>query len=138
MLGRLLGASFRVISENSIKVKIPSDEEAGIKKLSLKSEDEEAAAVVVAAFEVLPAEPQLITITDVRPDKGISGDLVTVYGINFTEDARVSIGNTEVTKVTFVDNAQINIMIPRGMASAMTKLNVKTHQGTASTQFRIL
>jgi hypothetical protein len=141
LLARLLGTSFRVVTENLIKVKISSNEEPGIKKLSLKSEEEEgedAAAAVVATFEVLPAEPSLIKITEVRPDKGISGDLITVYGINLTEDAKVSIGNTEVTKVTFVDNAQINIMIPPGMASAMTTLNVKTDQGTASTQFRIL
>jgi hypothetical protein len=141
LLGRLLGTSFRVINENLIKVKIPSDEGPGPKKLSLVSEEdegEEAATVVVATFEVLPAEPSLITITEVRPDKGISGDLITVYGINFTEDVVVTIGDTQVTKVTFVDNSQINIMIPAGMASVITKLNVKTDQGSAFTQFRIL
>jgi hypothetical protein len=145
LLGRLLGTSFRVINENLIKVKISPNEKPGTKKLSLASEgkeEEEGQAATVTAtttFEVLPAEPRLITITEVRPDKGISGDLVTVYGINFTEEAKVSIGDREVTKVTFVDNTQINIMIPPGMASAMTTLNVKTDQEPASSiPFRIL
>ena len=147
LLGRLLGTSFRVINENLIKIKIASDEVPGIKKLSLISEkveeeeDNEAseeANALEATFEVLPIEPSLITISEVRPDKGLPGDLITVYGINFTEDAIVTIGNTQVTKVTFVDNSQINIMIPASITSAMTTLNVKTDQGTASIQFRIL
>ena len=54
LLARLLGTSFRVISENLIKVKIPSDEEAGTKKLSLKAEDEDE---VVATFVVLLSKP---------------------------------------------------------------------------------
>jgi hypothetical protein len=144
VLARLLEISFRVINENLIKVKISPNEKPGNKKLllSLASEgeegEEEASTVVTTIFEVLPPEPSLIRITDVRPDKGISGDLITIYGINFTEDVKVSIGATEVTKVTFVDNTQINIMIPPGMAPAMTQLNVKTDQETASIPFRIL
>jgi len=131
--------SFRIIHENLIKVKLPPDEEPGTKKLSLKSDDEEEDGEVVATFEVLPVEPLSITITEIRPDKGLPGDLITVYGINFTEDARVSIGNIEVTTITFVDKAQINIMIPSGVSSGMTSLTVKTdNQGTASKQFRIL
>jgi hypothetical protein len=101
-------------------------------------EQEQEQEAYMATFEVVPSEPRLITITEVRPDKGISGDLITVYGINFTEDARVSIGNAEITKVTFVDSTQINIMIPPGIPSAITELKVKTDQGTASIQFRIL
>jgi hypothetical protein len=145
VLARLLETSFRVINENLIKLRISPNEEPGNKKLSLASErqegDEEAeaaAAVVTTIFYVLRPEPSLIRITEVRPDKGISGDLITIYGINFTEEVKVSIGDTEVTKVTFVDNSQINIMIPSGMASAMTTLNVKTGQETASIPFRIL
>jgi hypothetical protein len=136
LLGRLLGTSFRVISENLIKVKISPNEVPGIKTLSLAAEEQEEA--FMATFEVVPSVPRLITITEVRPDKGVSGDLITVYGINFTENARVSIGNAEITKVTFVDSAQINIMIPPGIPSAITELKVKTDQGTASIQFRIL
>jgi hypothetical protein len=142
LLGRLLGTSFRVINENLIKVKISPKEERGTKILSLASEGGEGeggvAAEVTTKFDVLPVEPRLITITEVRPDKGISGDLITVYGINFSEDARVSIADTPVEKVTFVDNTQINIMIPRDMTPATTTLNVTTDQGTASKQFRIL
>jgi hypothetical protein len=139
LLGRLLGTSFRVITENLIKVKIFPNEVPGIKTLSLAAEEQEQEQeAYMATFEVVPSEPRLITITEVRPDKGISGDLITVYGINFTEDARVSIGNAEITKVTFVDSTQINIMIPPGIPSAITELKVKTDQGTASIQFRIL
>jgi len=149
LLGRLVGGSFRTITESLIKVKIPPDEKPGTnKKLSLISEEEEegggrggvvdAAAPIIATFEVLPVEPSLMTITEIRPDKGISGDLIAVYGINFTEQAKVSIGDTEVTKVTFVDNTQINIMIPPDLAPAATTLNVKIDQETASKPFRIL
>jgi hypothetical protein len=143
VLARSLGTSFRVINENLIKLRISPNEEPGIKKLSLASErqegeEEEAASVVTTTFEVLRPEPSLIRITEVRPYKGFSGDLITIYGINFIEDVKVSIGDTEVTKVTFVDNTQINIMIPPDMASVLTTLNVKTDQETASIPFRIL
>jgi hypothetical protein len=144
LLGRLLGTSFRVINENLIKVKIPPDEEPGIKSLSLASEEEEKGGggeeepLVVATFEVLPAEPQLITITEIRPDKGIPDDLITIMGINFTEDARVTIGDRNIERITFVDNSQINIMIPLGLTPGTTMLAVSTDQGTASRQFRIL
>jgi hypothetical protein len=131
--------SIRIIQENLIKVKIPPDVEPGIKKLSLKSDDEGQKEEVAATFEVLPVEPGSIKITEVRPDKGITGDLVTLYGINFNESARVSIGNIEVTKLSFVDNAQINIMIPPGLPSGTTTtLTVRTDQGTASKVFRVL
>jgi hypothetical protein len=147
LLARLLGTSFRVINENLIKVKISPTEESGEKELSLALEIAEgggggggdgASAAVTKKFKVLPAEPRLITISEVRPDRGISGDLITVYGMNFTEDVIVTIGNTPVDKVTFVDNTQINIMIPLNMTPATIKLNVRNDLGTDSKQFRIL
>jgi hypothetical protein len=147
LLGRLLGTSFRVINENLIKVKISPNEVSGDKELSLALEEgatggggggDGAAAAVKRTFKVLPADPRLLTISEVRPDRGISGDLITVYGINFTEDVIVTIGNTPVEKVTFVDNAQINIMIPPNMTPATATLNVRNDLGTDSKQFRIL
>jgi hypothetical protein len=148
LLGRLLGTSFRVINENLIKVKISPNEVSGDKELSLALEEgatgggggggDGAAAAVKKTFKVLPADPRLLTITEVRPDRGISGDLISVYGINFTEDVIVTIGNTPVEKVTFVDNAQINIMIPPNMTPATTTLDVRNDLGTDSKQFRIL
>ncbi len=146
-MGRLVGGSFRIINEHLIKVKIPPDEKPETqKKLSLSSEEGQgtgedasaAATPIIATFDILPVEPSLISITEIRPDKGISGDLIAVYGINFTEQAKVSIGTTEVTKVTFVDNTQLNIMIPPCMASAIKTLNIKIDQETASKPFRIL
>jgi IPT/TIG domain-containing protein len=65
--------------------------------------------------------------------------LITVYGINFTEPAKISMGNIEVTRLNVVDNAQINIMIPPGLPSGTTTtLTVRTDQGTASKEFRVL
>lgn len=131
--------SIRIIQENLIKVKIPPDEEPGVKKLSLKSDEEGQKEEVAATFEVLSVEPASIKITELRPDRGIIGDLITVYGINFTEPAKISIGNIEVTRLNVVDNAQINIMIPPGLPSGTTTtLTVRTDQGTASKQFRVL
>ena len=138
--GRKIGdTSIRTINENLIKVKIPPDEEPGIKKLSLKTDEEEQKDELAATFEVLPVEPGSIKITEVRPDNGITGDLITVYGINFTDPVKVSIGDVEVTKLNFVDNAQINIMIPPSLPSGTTTtLTVRTDQGIASKQFRVL
>ena len=136
---KLDDASVRVIQDNLIKIRIPPDEQPGPKKLSLKSDAEGQQEEVGATFEVLPAEPGSMKITEIRPEKGITGDLITVYGINFDESAKVSIGNIEVTKLNFVDNAQINIMIPPGLASGTTpSLTVSTDQGTDSKPFRVL
>ena len=130
--------SVRTINENLIKIKVPPDEEPGPKKLSLNSDNEDPTNEIVTTFEVLSTAPLPITISEIRPDKGMSGDLITIYGINFAEDARVSIANVEATTSTFVDKTQINIMIPVGISTGTTLLTVKTDQGTATKPFRVL
>ncbi len=92
--------SFRIIDENLLKIKIPSNETAGIKKLSLRSEDQEEDMLIT--FEVLPSETPKIRITEIRPNVGESGDLITIYGINFTDDVKVNIGGIDATSVTLL------------------------------------
>lgn len=127
-------SSFRVIDENLLKIKIPPNETAGIKKLSLKADEEE---VMEITFEVLPSEAPQIRIIEVRPDAGESGDLITIYGINFTDDVTVSIGGIDAENITFVDRAQINVMIPDDLQSGPTTITVRNDTGTASKEFVI-
>jgi hypothetical protein len=147
LLERLLGTSFRVIAENLIKVKIPPDEKEGTKILSLKLEDGEGEGEeVITTFDVLLIEPSSIRITEIRPDKGITpGDVIAVFGINLSEPLEVSVSVTTiddevVTKkvhVTFVNNSQINIMIPEDTPVGKAKLTVKADQKTTFKEFII-
>jgi hypothetical protein len=127
--------SVRIINENLLKIKIPPNETAGIKKLSLKAEEEEDSMLIT--FEVLPSETPQIRITEVRPKAGKIGELITIYGINFTNDVTVNIGGIEPTTVTFVDRAQVNVMIPGGLPTGATTITVRNPNGTASERFMI-
>jgi hypothetical protein len=126
--------SVRVINENLLKVKIPPGETAGIKKLSLKEEEEED---MLITFEVLPSETPQIRITEVRPKASKIGDLISIYGINFTKDVTVNVGGENAT-ATFVDRAQVNVMIPGGLPAGPTTITVKNPKGTASERFMIV
>jgi hypothetical protein len=127
--------SLRVIDENLLKIKIPPNETAGIKKLSLKADEEEV--IEEFTFRVLSSEPPQIRITEVRPDAAESGDLITIYGINLTDDVRVRIGGTDADIVTFVDRAQVNVMVPDDLQSGATTITVTNALGTASKEFMI-
>jgi len=128
--------SVRIINENLLKVKIPPNETAGIKKLSLKEEEEEEEGMLIT-FEVLPSETPQIRITEVRPEAGKIGDVITIYGINFTEDVTVNIGGRNATTLTFVDRTQVNILIPGGLTAGATRITVTNQKGTASKRFII-
>jgi hypothetical protein len=123
--------AFRIIDENLLKIKIPPDERAGIKKLSIKAEEEDAEDFSIT-FEVLPSEPSQIKITEVRPEAGKSDDLITIYGINFTDDVKVNIGGIDAATVTFIDRAQVNVMIPRNLPAGATTLTVRNEKWTSS------
>ena len=126
--------SVRVIDENLLKIKIPPNETAGAKKLSLKAEEEED---ILIKFEVLPSETPQITITEIRPEAGESGDLITIYGINFTGDVKVNIGGIDATSLTVVDRSQVNVMIPDGMQAGAVTITVRNEKGTASIPYVI-
>jgi Pvc16 N-terminal domain/IPT/TIG domain len=126
--------SFRVIDENLLKIKIPPNETAGIKKLSLKADKEED---MLITFEVLPSEIPRIRITEIRPEAAESGDLITIYGINFTDDVKVNIGGIDARSMTVVDRAQVNVMIPEDVPTGATTITVRNEKGTASKQFVI-
>jgi hypothetical protein len=140
--------SIRVISENLIKIKIPPDLKPGVKKLSIKAESageedagkQQTEEELVATFQVLPIEATPIRITEIRPSQGKVGDIVTVYGINFTKDVKALIGNKDVLKMTFVDNSQINVMVPDGLLPGQTTILTvkKSDQDTDSKQFKVV
>ena len=125
--------SVRIIDENLLKIKIPPNETAGTKKLSLRADEEEEELII--KFEVLPSET--LRITEVRPEAGEPGDLITIYGINFTDDLKVNVGNIDATSMTFVDRAHVNVMIPENLPAGLTTITVRNEKGTASKQFVI-
>lgn len=126
---------YRIIDENLIKIKIPTDEKPGIKELSLKSDDQDLNVLIIV--EVLASKLPDIQITEIRPESGKSNDLITIYGINFTDDLKVKIGDKEASTLTFVDRAQINVMIPRNLPAGTTTITVRNDTGIASKQFMI-
>jgi len=136
-----------VINENQIKIRTPSDIAPGQKKVYLKfittegagqnddSDDEE----MFATFNVLPVEPNPIKISDIRPPQGIIGDIITVFGINFTKDCKINMGPIIVSKATFVDSSQINFVIPDGLEPGIINLTIKKSDLDLDTkQFRIV
>jgi len=141
-----------VINENQIKIRIPSDIAPGEKKVYLKfiateeeeeegggHNDDDSDEEMFATFNVLPVEPNPIKISDIRPIQGIIGDIITVFGINFTKDCKINIGPNIVSKTTFVDSSQINFVIPDGLEMGIINLTVKKSDLDLDTkQFRIV
>jgi len=141
-----------VINENQIKIRIPSDIAPGEKKVYLKfiateeeeeegggHNDDDSDEEMFATFNVLPVEPNPIKISDIRPIQGIIGDIITVFGINFTKDCKINIGPNIVSKTTFVDSSQINFVIPDGLGMGIINLTVKKSDLDLDTkQFRIV
>ncbi len=119
--------SIRVINENMVKIKIPSNLSPGVKKISLKIRKigEEEEEELFGTFRVVSADPNSSRITEIRPNQGKSGDIITIFGINFTNDLNITIGDNNVPKKTFVDNSQINIVIPDPLLPGLTTLTIK-------------
>ena len=121
--------SIVVVNENLIKVKIPSNSKPGISRISLKAErdgdGEDIEEEIFATFHILPTEPNPIEIIDIRPNQGKVGDIITLFGINFTKDSKVTIGIKDVSKATYVDSSQINIIIPDGLLPGIVILMIK-------------
>lgn len=129
--------SIRILNENTIKIKIPADIKPGVKQISLK--DGEKDDEVLGTFQVMPAEPNSLRLTEIRPNQGKIGDIITIFGINFTNDVKITIGAQNVLKKTFVDTFQINIIIPDNLLPGLTTLAIKKSDNDIdSRQFKIL
>ena len=133
-------SSLSVVDENFIRVKVPIDETPGTKHLSIHYEDttEEFGRDFEVQLLTDAEAAHAIKISELRPQKGAPGDLISVIGANFSEDISVTIGGMRAAAITFVDNAQINIMIPQNMKAGAKPITVKRGGSTYTVPLTIL
>lgn len=78
----------------------------------------------------IPETPQEgLSINLISPVRGIPGDTVTIYGVNFTSEVEVAFGNYLAT-ILKVNNYEITVIVPEGVESNTT-VSV-SHQGKKS------
>ena len=124
--------SFVVVNENTIKVHVPKNIPAGVKQLAIDIDGN----TIHSQFQVVPASPVSPQITEIKPSSGLAGDMVSIFGVNFYEDAKVTV-NGKRTQMTFVDTNQINIVIPN-IASGTVKIGLTSEKGSTTHRFEII
>lgn len=127
------GKSYVIVNNNLLKIKVPPHVQPGERRLSIRVDGQELNYTLV----VLAPEAQLIRITEIKPNRARPGDLVSVYGINLGEEVKVKIGNQNVSTLTFIDNSQINIMIPPNISIGPTMLTIAGQKESDSLQLEI-
>jgi len=74
-------------------------------------------------------------ITRVEPDEMKPGDTIVVQGKNFGKNQEcfhgVTFGSEKAKTFTFVNDERIETIVPEGLGSGVTFLNVETGGGTA-------
>src|SRR6185436_15614206 len=80
---------------------------------------------------IVPTLPP--TIADCTPKNGPAGTVVTITGLNFTTATAVKFG-TVVAQFTFVNNTQINAVVPATANNGAISVTTSKGTGTSGTK----
>jgi hypothetical protein len=122
------------IAESLIKLRIPKEIEPGRRQLSIKIDGEE----LFSEFEIVPSSSRSISITDITPTSGKSGDMILINGINFDEGLSVVINEKPVSKITLINSSQFIMQIPDGVKTGPAKIIIKKDKDTVSRTLQIV
>lgn len=124
--------SFVIVNDGMIKLNVPNDMSSGSKQITLNVDGDE----IHSEFQVVPSSSTSPQITEIRPSSGLPGDLVSIFGVNFYEDAKVTVDD-QTAQMTYVDTSQINIVMPK-INKGSVKVSVKSGQNVTTQRFEIL
>ena len=75
------------------------------------------------------------TITTILPNQGFEGvpNELTIQGTNFVNGARVSLSDTVLTSVTFINAQQLRVVVPTDMTAGSYNVTVRNPDGGSAT-----
>ena len=119
-----VAASFTVLNSTSITAMVPVGATTG--KITVTTP--EGSATSAANFTVIPPP----TLDSFTPTSGLIGQVVTLYGTNFTGTTAVAFNDIDATSFTVESATSITAIVPTGATTG--KITVTTPYGTVSSE----
>jgi uncharacterized repeat protein (TIGR03803 family) len=119
-------ASFKVISDTYLTVKVPSGE-TGFVRITTPS----STLISNRVFKVTPK------ITSIAPTSGKAGDQVVISGTGLIQASAISVGGVAVTAYTVNSDSKVTFVVPEGAKTGKVVVTTPGGKATSKTAFTV-
>jgi hypothetical protein len=119
-------ASFKVISDTYLTVKVPSGE-TGFVRITTPS----STLISNRVFKVTPK------ITSIAPTSGKAGDQVVISGTGLIQASAISVGGVAVTAFTVNSDSKVTFVVPEGAKTGKVVVTTPGGKATSKTAFTV-
>ncbi len=127
-VGGAISATIGAREPTQLSVEAPPRKTAGLVEISVQNPGAEL-TILVDAFRYVPLPPP--KISSVAPNRGAvdGGTELTVSGEGFVEESVVVLDGNEISAISFVDSANLELKTPAGEHGKMVDVVVKNPDG---------